>query len=63
ESHFLTGLGLSRSDLEPKAALCSKVYVWHTRTEKGKFSKEDWKRISSKDRELFDDIEAHAIGL
>ncbi|KAK6009046.1 glycosyltransferase family 43 [Ostertagia ostertagi] len=63
ESHFLTGLGLSRSDLEPKAALCSKVYVWHTRTEKGKFSKEDWKRISSKDRELFDDIEAHALGL
>ncbi|PIO64134.1 glycosyltransferase family 43, partial [Teladorsagia circumcincta] len=63
ESHFLTGLGLTRSDLEPKAALCSKVYVWHTRTEKGKFSKEDWKRIAAKDRELFDDIEAHALGL
>uniref|UniRef100_W6NL70 Galactosylgalactosylxylosylprotein 3-beta-glucuronosyltransferase n=1 Tax=Haemonchus contortus TaxID=6289 RepID=W6NL70_HAECO len=63
ESHFLTGLGLTRSDLEPKADLCSKVYVWHTRTEKGKFSKEDWKRIAEMDRELFDDIEAHALGL
>ncbi|KAE9415812.1 hypothetical protein Angca_008248 [Angiostrongylus cantonensis] len=34
ESHFLNGLGLSRSDLEPKANMCTKVYVWHTRTEK-----------------------------
>ncbi|VDN43843.1 unnamed protein product [Gongylonema pulchrum] len=33
ESHFLTGLGLKRSDLEPKANGCRKVYVWHTRTE------------------------------
>ncbi|KAI6184137.1 Galactosylgalactosylxylosylprotein 3-beta-glucuronosyltransferase [Aphelenchoides bicaudatus] len=34
ESHFLTGLGLKRSDLEPKAEYCKQVYVWHTRTEK-----------------------------
>ncbi|KAI6242806.1 Galactosylgalactosylxylosylprotein 3-beta-glucuronosyltransferase [Aphelenchoides fujianensis] len=33
ESHFLTGLGLKRSDLEPKADFCTKILVWHTRTE------------------------------
>ncbi|VDN84282.1 unnamed protein product [Brugia pahangi] len=34
ESHFLTTLGLNRNDLELKADGCTKVYVWHTRTER-----------------------------
>ncbi|VDK78329.1 unnamed protein product [Litomosoides sigmodontis] len=34
ESHFLTSLGLTRNDLELKADGCTKVYVWHTRTER-----------------------------
>ncbi|VDO24720.1 unnamed protein product [Heligmosomoides polygyrus] len=63
ESHFLAGLGLSRRDFEPKADNCSKVFVWHTRTEKSKFSKLDWERIAAKEREQFDNVEAHALGL
>ncbi|WKX95667.1 hypothetical protein Q1695_012265 [Nippostrongylus brasiliensis] len=55
ESHFLTGLGLTRSDLEPKADNCTKVYVWHTRTEQSKLSKDDWRRLTAKNREQFDD--------
>ncbi|KAM3718221.1 Coiled-coil domain-containing protein [Dirofilaria immitis] len=38
ESHFLTTLGLKRSDLELKADGCTKVYVWHTRTERALLS-------------------------
>lgn len=63
ESHFLAGLGLSRRDFEPKADNCSKVFVWHTRTEKSKFSKLDWERIAAMEREQFDNVEAHALGL
>lgn len=63
ETHFLTSLGLTRSDLEAKAEECSKVYVWHTRTEKSKLSSKDWERLTAKDRELFDDVEADALGL
>uniref|UniRef100_A0A7E4V615 Galactosylgalactosylxylosylprotein 3-beta-glucuronosyltransferase n=1 Tax=Panagrellus redivivus TaxID=6233 RepID=A0A7E4V615_PANRE len=44
ESHFLTSLKLSRNDLEPRADFCSKVYVWHTRTEKAQLSKKDLQR-------------------
>ncbi|VDM70814.1 unnamed protein product [Strongylus vulgaris] len=63
ESHFLTGLGLKRSDLEPKAVNCTRVYVWHTRTEKSKLSKADWEKIVAQDKRLFDDVEAHGLGL
>ncbi|EYC18859.1 hypothetical protein Y032_0026g1409 [Ancylostoma ceylanicum] len=63
ESHFLTGLGLSRADLEPKAMNCTRVYVWHTRTEKSKLSKADWTRIISQDRSVFEEVEAHGLGL
>ena len=34
ESHFLTAVGLSRQDVEAKADDCTKILVWHTRTEK-----------------------------
>jgi len=36
ESHLISQLIDSRLDLEPKADGCSKVLVWHTRTEKPK---------------------------
>ena len=36
ESAFLSMLGIELKDLEPKADACSKVYVWHTKTEKPK---------------------------
>nr|CAI63873.1 beta3-glucuronyltransferase [Ciona savignyi] len=41
ESHFLTGLKLKRHDMEAKADNCSKVLVWHTRTEKPKMKQEE----------------------
>ena len=34
ESEFLGHLNIELKDLEPKAEMCSKVYVWHTRAEK-----------------------------
>ena len=34
ESAFLSMLGIELKDLEPKADKCTKVYVWHTRSEK-----------------------------
>ncbi|KAI1720026.1 glycosyltransferase family 43 domain-containing protein [Ditylenchus destructor] len=40
ETDFLQSLNLSRKDLEPKGDYCTKVYVWHTRTEKTKMSRE-----------------------
>lgn len=41
ESTLLTGLGVLLSDLEPKADGCTKILVWHTRTEKTKLKNED----------------------
>lgn len=41
ESTLLTGLGIMLSDLEPKANGCTKILVWHTRTEKTKLKNED----------------------
>uniref|UniRef100_A0A915EQ36 Galactosylgalactosylxylosylprotein 3-beta-glucuronosyltransferase n=1 Tax=Ditylenchus dipsaci TaxID=166011 RepID=A0A915EQ36_9BILA len=38
ESHLLESLQLKFTDLEPKAFKCSKVFVWHTRTEKTKLT-------------------------
>lgn len=38
ESHLLTQLIDGREELEPKASSCSRVYVWHTRTEKPKLT-------------------------
>lgn len=40
ESSFLQHM-VTMDDLEPKADLCSKVLVWHTRTEKPKMKRED----------------------
>ena len=34
ESEFLGHLNIELKDLEPKADKCTKVYVWHTRSEK-----------------------------
>ncbi|XP_061565440.1 galactosylgalactosylxylosylprotein 3-beta-glucuronosyltransferase 3 [Cololabis saira] len=40
ESSFLNGL-VTMDELEPKADDCTKVLVWHTRTEKPKMKRED----------------------
>ncbi|KAM8880780.1 galactosylgalactosylxylosylprotein 3-beta-glucuronosyltransferase 3 [Synchiropus splendidus] len=40
ESSFLQGL-VTMDELEPRAALCTQVLVWHTRTEKPKMKRED----------------------
>ncbi|XP_013874498.1 galactosylgalactosylxylosylprotein 3-beta-glucuronosyltransferase 3 [Austrofundulus limnaeus] len=40
ESSFLKGL-VTLDELEPKAENCTKVLVWHTRTEKPKMKRED----------------------
>ena len=41
ESEFLAHLNVKLTDLEPKADMCTKVYVWHTRTEKADRKMED----------------------
>ncbi|KAL4239057.1 Galactosylgalactosylxylosylprotein 3-beta-glucuronosyltransferase 1 [Mactra antiquata] len=41
ESDLLTQLGVTMDDLEPKASGCTKVLVWHTRTEKSSLKNED----------------------
>ncbi|KAJ8367306.1 hypothetical protein AAFF_G00321160 [Aldrovandia affinis] len=40
ESSFLQGL-VTMDELEPKAEMCTKVLVWHTRTEKPKMKREE----------------------
>ncbi|XP_023649735.1 galactosylgalactosylxylosylprotein 3-beta-glucuronosyltransferase 3 isoform X1 [Paramormyrops kingsleyae] len=40
ESSFLQGL-VTMEELEPKAEMCTKVLVWHTRTEKPKMKREE----------------------
>ncbi|KAH3851204.1 galactosylgalactosylxylosylprotein 3-beta-glucuronosyltransferase 3-like [Dreissena polymorpha] len=40
ESDLLTQLGVEWSDLEPRAEDCTKVLVWHTRTEKSSLKNE-----------------------
>ena len=40
ESAFLRHLNIDLKDLEPKADSCTKVYVWHTRSEKVNMSYE-----------------------
>ena len=34
EEGFLVSLGVPKEDMEPRAEQCTKVWVWHTRTEK-----------------------------
>lgn len=41
ESTLLTGLGVTLSDLEPKAQSCTKILVWHTRTDKSSIKNEE----------------------
>ncbi|XP_045172223.1 galactosylgalactosylxylosylprotein 3-beta-glucuronosyltransferase 3-like [Mercenaria mercenaria] len=41
ESDLLTQLDITLSDLEPKADKCTKVLVWHTRTEKPSLKNEE----------------------
>ncbi|KHN87042.1 putative glucuronosyltransferase sqv-8 [Toxocara canis] len=59
ESHFLTSLGLARSDLEPKANDCRNVYVWHTRTEKTKLISSEKSKFIRRD---LTDLELDAVG-
>lgn len=40
ESHLLSLLIEGPDELEPKADNCSKVFVWHTRTENAKLNQE-----------------------
>lgn len=47
ESHFLDQLVKSWDELEPKADKCTRVYVWHTRSEKPVLNEEDKLRIPS----------------
>jgi galactosylgalactosylxylosylprotein 3-beta-glucuronosyltransferase 3 len=49
ESHFLASLNLSHGDLEPLAANCTRVLVWHTRTERPKLSRDDYTRLTRRD--------------
>ncbi|CAB3405277.1 unnamed protein product [Caenorhabditis bovis] len=60
ESTFLEKLGIHRYNMEPLAENCTKVYVWHTRTEKSKLSKELVKKLTEKAG--FTELEAQAVG-
>uniref|UniRef100_A0A1I8AVD9 Galactosylgalactosylxylosylprotein 3-beta-glucuronosyltransferase n=1 Tax=Steinernema glaseri TaxID=37863 RepID=A0A1I8AVD9_9BILA len=59
ESTFLVGLDLQRNELEPKAANCTEVYVWHTRTEHPKLNSFDRRRFQL--RENLTDVERRAV--
>jgi len=59
ESHLLSGLGVSVSDLEPKADRCTKVYVWHTRTEKTKLTATEREKFRS---DNLSSVEKDALG-
>ncbi|CAD6186576.1 unnamed protein product [Caenorhabditis auriculariae] len=65
ESTFLEGLGISRKNMEPLAASCSQVFVWHTRTEKPTLTKEKKKMLERypKNIEEFLPLEANALGI
>ncbi|CAJ0955711.1 unnamed protein product, partial [Mesorhabditis belari] len=63
ESHFLQGLNLEKFDLEAKADLCTKVYVWHTRTEKSVLEKPLEEKVINFEEADFAPLEAHALGL
>lgn len=43
-------------DLEPLSDNCTKVYVWHTRTEKPKFTKQVQKRLQKRESRAVVDI-------
>ncbi|KAK0419534.1 hypothetical protein QR680_014196 [Steinernema hermaphroditum] len=59
ESTFLVGLNLARFDLEPKAVNCTRVYVWHTRTENPKLIASDRRRFQlQKD---LTEVERHSV--
>jgi len=60
ESHFLRSLNLSREDLEPKADGCTKVYVWHTRTERTKLGPMEKAKLA--DQSLLSAVESDAMG-
>jgi hypothetical protein len=45
ETDFLESLKLSLADLEPKAKRCTKVFVWHTRTERANLGKLDMQKL------------------
>lgn len=47
ETHLLSQLIDSIDELEPKAELCSRIYVWHTRTEAVKLNEERKLQIPS----------------
>lgn len=59
ESHFLSSLGISRDDLEPRADGCRKVMVWHTRTEKAKLVASERNKFFRRD---LSDLEIDAVG-
>uniref|UniRef100_A0A0N5ABY0 Galactosylgalactosylxylosylprotein 3-beta-glucuronosyltransferase n=1 Tax=Syphacia muris TaxID=451379 RepID=A0A0N5ABY0_9BILA len=59
ETSFLKALSLNRSILEPKANHCTKVLVWHTRTEKVKLVPAESTKF---DKRNFSDLEVQAIG-
>lgn len=42
---------------------CTKVFVWHTRTEKPKFDKTDSPRIINHQNSSFSPLEAEALGV
>uniref|UniRef100_A0A8R1HI48 Galactosylgalactosylxylosylprotein 3-beta-glucuronosyltransferase n=1 Tax=Caenorhabditis japonica TaxID=281687 RepID=A0A8R1HI48_CAEJA len=61
ESTFLEKLGIHRFNMEPLAEMCTKVFVWHTRTEKSKLSRKLVEKLEK--RAGFDELEAEALGV
>ncbi|OWF53552.1 galactosylgalactosylxylosylprotein 3-beta-glucuronosyltransferase 1-like [Mizuhopecten yessoensis] len=57
ETSFLTALGTKIQDLEPRADGCTKVLVWHTRTEKTKIEKPKDGFLKQYKQEQFADVE------
>uniref|UniRef100_A0A914HJI3 Galactosylgalactosylxylosylprotein 3-beta-glucuronosyltransferase n=1 Tax=Globodera rostochiensis TaxID=31243 RepID=A0A914HJI3_GLORO len=61
ESHFLRDLNLTRADLEPLAQNCTKVFVWHTRTEQVQFRAEEMSKFVDPNAEGLAEAEKDAI--
>uniref|UniRef100_A0A914I1X9 Galactosylgalactosylxylosylprotein 3-beta-glucuronosyltransferase n=1 Tax=Globodera rostochiensis TaxID=31243 RepID=A0A914I1X9_GLORO len=59
ESNFLISLNVTLNEFEPKADNCTKVYVWHTRTEKTALLEEESAKFTS--RQKLDPVEKDAI--
>ncbi|KAL3082761.1 hypothetical protein niasHS_010563 [Heterodera schachtii] len=62
ESHFLISLNVTINEFEAKADNCTKVFVWHTRTEPTALLAEETAKFASGGEGRLDETEKDAVG-